>query len=380
MVLGTLLVGACLYHLGGLVATLRFRRRSAAKSAPSDSLPSVSLLKPGVRAGRDFVANLRSHATQAHPDFEILVGAGAEDQDARSAVNQLRSEFPNRSIDLIECPEPTPGCNGKVGVLERLASRARNPILVMSDADIRVPPRYLRTLCDELSAPKAGLVTCLYGAAPGANFLSRLQALRINTEFPTQVLFARWLQGVRFAMGSTLALHVESLKSIGGFSSLRGVIGDDYHLGSRIAARGLGVEVSAITVVTKLPRRESWKETWKRELRWSRTIRKQRPKGHAALPLTFGTLWSCIALVSMPERLWALAAAFLILRLLTGLIAARHVRAPNLARNFWLVPLGDLWTCLVWLSSYLGNSVTWAGRDLRIGRGGRILSTRVSPK
>ena len=378
LVVGTLLVGACLYYLGGLAATLRFRLQSAAMPAPSESPVSVSLLKPGVGATADFLRNLRSHAAQDHPDFEILVGAGSGDQAARSAVIQLRSELPALDIDLIECTEPTPGCNGKAEVLERVTGHARNPILVVSDADIWVPPRYLRTLCDELSTPGTGLVTCLYGAVPGANLLSRLQALRINTELPAQVLLASWLQGMKFALGSTIALHTETLERVGGFRSLRQVVGDDYHLGSKVAAKGLGVRVSEIAVLTGLPRREGWKETWDRELRWSRTIRKQRSAGHAALPLTFGTLWSCIALVSAPDSLWPLAVTCLMLRFLTALAAASQVRAAHLTRDLWLVPLSDVWSCLVWLSSYFGNCVKWAGRRIWIGSGGRILSTGLT--
>ena len=378
LVLGALLVGACVYYLVGLAATLRFRRRSAVKPAESDSRLSVSVLKPGVGAGSDFVGHLRSHAAQDHPSFEILVGAGSVDEDARSAVLQLRAEFPALDIHFVECPEPDSGCNGKVEVLERLAVQARNPILVASDADIHVPSHYLRIVCDELTTPNTGLVTCLYSAVPGANLPSRLQALRINTEFPVQVLVARWLQGMRFALGSTLALRDETLRSVGCFGSLRGFIGDDYHLGSKIAKKGLEVEISAVPVQTRLPPREGWKETWERELRWSRTIRKQRPKGYATLPLTFGTLWSCLAIVCVPDRLWPLAVTLLILRLVAAVLAARRVRATKIAQDLWLLPVADLCACVVWLSSYFGNGITWAGRNLSIGREGRILSTGTS--
>ena len=373
LVLGALLVCSCLYYLGALAALIRSRRAPSVELLRSDSSLGVSLLKPAVGAGSEFTDLLRSHAAQDYPEFEILVGAGVGDSDARAAVRQLQNEYPKLEIQLIDCPEATPGCNGKVEVLERLAEHARNPIWVVSDADTRVPSHYLRTLCSELSKPNTGLVTCLYAAEPGIRLASQLQAIRLNTEFPAQVLLARWLQGLRFGLGSTLALRAETLRRIGGFGSLRGLIGDDYHLGAKVTANGLGVDVSTVSVSTRLPRGDGWRQTWQRELRWSRTIRMQRPAGHAALPVTFGTLWACTALVVRPDALWPLATVCLGLRLATGAFTAVRVGCADAIRILWLVPVSDLWACLVWVYSFFGNSVSWAGRQLRIGAGGRIL-------
>ncbi len=373
LALGALLVLCWLYYAAALAALVRSRRVSSLALRTSSASLGVSLLKPAVGAGSEFADLLRSHANQDYPEFEILVGVGAGDRDARSAVRQLRTEFPNLEIKLIACPDASPGCNGKVEVLERLAEHACNPIWVVSDDDIRVPPRYLQALCSELSKPNTGLVTCLYGAEAGVSLASQLQAIRINTEFAAQVLIAHWMQELRFALGSTLAFRAETLAKAGGFGSLRGLIGDDYHLGAKVVALGLGVDLSTVSVSTRLPRDDGWRETWRRELRWSRTIRKQRPAGHAALPLTFGTLWTCIALVVRPEMLWPLAAICLGLRLATGAIAALRVGSADTLRTLWLVPVADLWACAVWVCSYFGNRVSWAGRKLYIGPGGRIL-------
>lgn len=373
MILAALLVISCLYYGAALAALIRFGRSSPFRSARSDAAAGVSLLKPAVGAASEFAPLLRSYACQDYPEFEILVGAGIDDIEPRLAVRELRAEFPNLTMKVIDCPAPSPGCNGKVEVLERLGQHARNPVWVVSDADIRVPQGYLHVLCTELSEPNTGLVTCLYGARPGAGYASVLQATRINTEFAAQVLLARWISGLRFGLGSTLALHAVTLGKAGGFESLRGMIGDDYHLGAMVAAQGLGVEVSKTLVSTQLPCKESWGQTWQRELRWSRTIRKQRPAGHAALPLSFGMLWACIALAVRPDTLWPLAATCLGLRLATAAVSASRVGGSDALRSVWLVPASDLWAFAAWLWSYFGNRVSWEGRQLRIGTEGRIL-------
>ena len=149
-----------------------------------------------------------------------------------------------------------------------------------------------------LGVISAGLVTCLYRARPGNSFASLLDALWISAEFQGQVLLARALQGVRFALGATMVLRRADLESIGGFAALRPYLADDYQLGQRVAALGRKVVVSPHPVETVLAG-GSWRGVWRRHLRWSRTIRASRPAGHAGLVATHGTLWSLGANVAV---------------------------------------------------------------------------------
>lgn len=371
--LGALLVASCAYYAAALAAMLLSPRDSSRGPTGSNACRPVSVLKPAFAAGEEFADLLRSHAAQDGPQFEILVGARAADTHATAAVRQVQEQFPDLRIELVECPDAPPGVNGKVEVVERLARHARYRTLVVTDSDIRVPSHYLVTVSEELSDPRTGLVTCLYRAAPGAGIASRLQAMRINSEFAAQVLLARWLQGMRFAMGSTLAMRSETLDEIGGFRPLRRVIGDDYHLGASIAARGLGVEVSSVAVSTQLPAKDGWSESWQRELRWSRTIRKQRPMGHAGLVVTFGTIWASSALVAGTIELKILGAACLVLRFAAAKVAASQTGSEVTMRDLLLLAVSDAWACAAWVGSYFGNCVWWAGRRFRLGRHGRIL-------
>ncbi len=371
--LGALLAASCAYNAAALTAMLRRRAEASPKPLASTACRPASVLKPAFAAGEEFAGLLESHAAQDYPEFEILVGARAGDRHAAAAVRRLQAQFPGRRIELVDCPNATPGTNGKVEVVARLARHARYRTLVINDADIRVPSDYLRTVCSELSDPRTGLVTCLYRAEPGTGIGSRLQAMRVNSEFAAQVLLARALQGMRFAMGSTLAMRSETLDEVGGFGPLLRVIGDDYHLGSRIAAKGLEVKVSSLAVSTQLPAGDRWSESWLRELRWSRTIRKQRPLGHAGLAVTFGTVWASLAAATGSIGLVLLGTVCLGLRLATAQVAVTKTGSEVRARDLWLLAASDAWACAAWIVSYFGNSVWWAGRRLRLGPKGRIL-------
>lgn len=371
---GLLAAASCAYYVAAVLALWRHSRDQPSEPAEARPQPGITIFKPASGAGRDFVEALRSHAAQEYPDFEILVGVGGDDGPARAAVRKAQADFPRVRIELVTCPAPARGCNGKVEALQELAQHASKPVWVLSDADIGVPRGYLASLSAALQAPSTGMVTCLYRAEPDTSLLVRLEACRINTEFPTQVLLAKSLQGIRFGLGSSMALRAETLAGVGGFPALRNVIGDDYHLGARVAAEGLSVSLSALPVSTHLSRGTTWQQSWRRQLRWSRTIRKQRPLGHFSLALTFAVPWSVLALLAEPGTLWPLAAAAISLRLVAGHSAARLVRAQGSARSLWLIPAADLCASAVWLCSLFGNEVWWAGRRLRLGPQGRILS------
>lgn len=364
----------CIYYLLALLAIRRFRRRPRPASLAAGASPGVSVLKPAIGAGPEFAELLRSHAAQQYPEFEILVGVGDTDAQARAAASRIRSEFPQLRIETVRCPAPPPVANRKVATLESLASHARYPVWLVGDADVKVPPNHLQTVCSELAEPGIGLVTCLYRSESGPGLASRLEGLWIDTEFSAQVLLADWLQGARFGLGATLALREESLLRVGGFAKVRPFIGDDYQIGRQIAATGQRVRISAATVSTRSANSEGWRDVWKRQLRWSRTIRLQRPPGHAGLAMTFGTAWALAALAAYPGALWPLSLAALALRCGTAIAAAAAVGSERLARDWWILPASDLAAGLVWLGSYCGRTVEWAGQRIRLGPRGRILA------
>ena len=370
---GLLAAASCVYYISAVLAIWRNAAKTPNGPTGPRLQPGISILKPAIGAAGNFADLLRLHATQDYPDFEILVGVGQHGSAVREAVRQVQAEVPRTRIELIECPEPTPGINGKVQVLEELARYATKSVWVVNDADIGVSADYLASLAADLAVPGTGMVTCLYHAEPATSISSRIEACRINTEFPAQVLMASTLQGLQFGLGSTMALHAEMLSSVGGFRAVREVIGDDYHLGAGVAAKGLAVRLSALPVGTHLSGDSTWKQSWRRQLRWSRTIRKQRPVGHFCLAFTFAVPWSALALLLDPGTLWPFAAAAISLRLLAADAAARLVRARGSARSLWLVPAADMCAAAIWLQSLFGNEVWWANRRLKLGPQGRLV-------
>lgn len=355
-------LAAAVYYLLALVATARWR----ADTAASDFQPAVSILKPV--HGRDprFWEAIRSHAEQDYGEFEILFGVTDARDPAIADIERLRREFPRLaiSLDVVE----TKAANIKAGVLAELARRARHPVLLVNDSDIKVGPGYLRAVTGPLAHRNIGMVTCLYRAS-AESAASRAEALGIATEFAPSVLVARLLGQAEFALGSTMAFRAETLREIGGFEPIAEFIADDYQLGRRIHDRGYHIRFAPAVVETNLGA-GSWGETWRHQLRWSRTIRVSRPSGYYGYVVTQATLWAVVALAAgFP---WAGAAA-LGLRMAAGIwVGAGILKDRSAARLFWLIPLRDLFGFAVWLAGAFGSSVEWRGQKLRLRADGRI--------
>ena len=130
------------------------------------------------------------------------------------------------------------GTNDKVNKLCAMARAARHNFLVQSDADIRVGPGYLRAMVAPFRDAKVGVVTSLFTGITARSLLPELEAIYLSADFMPAVLIARQVEGVRFAMGATVAVTRESLAEIGGFEALADEAADDYEIGSRTAAAG----------------------------------------------------------------------------------------------------------------------------------------------
>jgi ceramide glucosyltransferase len=325
--------------------------------------------------GRDpqFYNAIFSHAAQKYPEFEILFGVSDPNDPALEDIHRLQREFPQRRIEIVVAPTDAP--NAKVGVLVELAKRARYALLLVNDSDIVVDPGYLMAVTAPLDNPVIGLVTCLYRAG-AESWASRCEALGIATEFAPGVLVARLLGVAEFALGSTMVFRAEALRRIGGFEAIANYLADDYQLGRRICRLGYRIEFAPVVVETDLGA-ESWTQTWRHQLRWSRTIRVSRPSGYYGYAVTHATLW---ALVAMAGGQWRAAGLALGARMLAGvLVGAAILKDRNALRDFWLMPLRDLFGLAVWVGGLFGNTVHWRDRELRLRPDGTILEDAHRP-
>jgi ceramide glucosyltransferase len=363
----------CLWSAAGFLRAVKLADKSV---RPTTFYASVSILKPLKGTDPEMYENFRSHCLQDYPEYEIIFGVSDPDDPAIALVKQLKSEFPQRAIQLIVCPKRL-GTNIKVSNLAQMLSQARHHYLIVNDSDIRVAPDYLSRVLAPLADSKTGLVTCLYRGVANSSLGSHLEALGISTDFCPGVLVAQRLEGVKFALGSTMAFRRRDLAAIGGFESLADYLADDYHLGNRIAAMGLKVELSQVVVETFLPR-YSMSEFLDHQLRWARAVRDSRFWGYVGLGITFGLIWALLTLILAAGALWAwgLFALTAVMRFAVAIfVGGRALRDRNILRWLPLIPLRDAVALLVWLMSFAGHTVSWRGDVFKLEAGKLVRKT-----
>jgi ceramide glucosyltransferase len=293
-------------------------------------------------------------------------------------VRRIMAEFPDRKIRLLVGAEELGG-NRKVNKLARLAREAQHEILVLSDGDVRVGPRYLREVVASFAEGQTGAVTSLYRGVAENNLYAELEAVGASSDFFAGVLMANWVEGVRFALGASIATTKGWLAKIGGFEAIAGMLADDYELGLRIANAGGIVLLSREPVWTMYPAQTA-RSFWDHQVRWSRTVRLCRPASYAGLIFTHGLPWAILAAIVAPGATIAASyiGAYLVLRVLMAwAVGVWGVGDEVLRRKLWLVPLRDAIHFVVWLSGLTSNRIRWNGVEYTIRRGEM---TRVAPE
>jgi len=360
-----------IYYLLAIFAALAFSREAKTQAPPMPTFePPVSILKPV--HGVDFASydNYASFCKQDYPEYEILFAVNKESDPAIALITRLIADYPQRRMVLLIGSEYF-GANQKVNNLVRLTGEARYEVLALSDGDVRVGPNYLRNVVTPLRDKNVGAVTSFYRGIAQNNLYAELEAVGASSDFFAGVLMAAWTEGVKFALGASVATTKTWVQKIGGFEAIAAFLADDYEIGRRVTRSGGRVVLSHETVSTMYSA-QTPKNFWQHQLRWARTVRLCRPASYAALLFTQGLPWAIAAVLLAPTH-WIGASYFLVylvLRLAVAWIVGVSVVGDEvLRRRMWLVPLWDAIHFVVWTASFASNHVVWGNMEYVIDRG-----------
>jgi len=282
-------------------------------------------------------------------------------------MSEYAGKVKSRLVVTGESPIP----NAKAFSLNRLVREASHELLVMSDSDVRVSPGLLAHLAKELQEPGVGLITCPYRAVAGSSVWSRLEAIGMNTELLGGVLVARMLEGMRFALGCTVAVRRSVLNDMGGFGYLQEFLAEDFVIGQRAAQMGHNVLLSSFVIEHRIGS-QRMKSNLGHRLRWARSTRRSRPAGYWGQIFTYPLPWALLLWACYAEA-WPAVLLTLVLR--SGAAAATAyyvVRDPLFRKRWWLLPFQDVLGFLVWIGGFLGDTIVWRDRKCTVLRDGRL--------
>jgi ceramide glucosyltransferase len=357
------------YALLSALAAGRFMRAPVSRHTAD---APVTILKPLYLGEPDLKENLESFFAQ---DFsapmQIVFGVHDQSDPAAEVVRELQAKYPDFDTCIV-ADASLYGANAKISNLINMLPAAKHDILVLSDSDIRVPANWLCQVTAALAQPGVGLVTCLYkGQAGGKGPWPTLAAMGTSYDFLPNVVTGISLGLAEPCMGSTIALTRAMLTRIGGFNAFADYLADDYEMGRAVRELGLTLAIPALGV-SHSATEASARELFQHELRWTRTIRRINPVGHAGSIITFAlplALMAAILLDFQPLSLMVIAIALgarLFLKYRIDRIFATH------AGPAWLLPLRDILSFAVFVASLSGETVHWRGARLSVAPGGMI--------
>ena len=348
------------------------------KIARKDFAPAISILKPLKGCDATTRESLQSWLNQTYAGpVEILFGVASENDPVNETIRSLLAEYPTADARLIVC-ENLEGANAKVAKLVQLERIAKHDLILVCDADVRVPADFLTSFVAPLRDEKIALVNCFYRLANPTTTAMQWEAVAVNADFWSQVLQSATLKPLDFALGAAILLRRESLNEIGGFQSLADCLADDYQLGHRIAKNGHRIALCPV-VVECWDAPMNWAQVWKHQLRWARTIRVCQPLPYFFSLLANATFWPALWLVISlgPAKTFCApltALVFLLVRIgLAQDLQRRFTPARPLVSAAWLVPVKDLLQVAVWFSAFAGNTVEWRGRKMKLRRDGTLV-------
>jgi ceramide glucosyltransferase len=363
------ILGSLVFYGACAVATIGFWRSRPPVQIPREQAP-LSLLVPACGVDAGAWDNWTSLCCQDYPDYEVLFGVVDGGDPAVPVLERLREVYPDR-VRLFVGLEPR-GANYKDSSLSYLLEEARHDWIVFADSDIEVDSQYLTTVTAPLVDPEVGMVTCCFMGYRPRRLGAAMASLSRAVDFIPSLLLARILDGgLKCAVGATIATTRGALDRYGGLQMNR--IGSDYNIGKRAAAAGYRVELSRLVLESDTGD-EPLGSVYRRELRWSRTIRFNRGLQYYSMIFCYGTVLCWPLLLVSGGAVWAIGLTVLTYGVRYGQIAVclAVLRAPKLGRWLWLMPLRDGMSFLCWLQGCYGRRVWWRGRRLRISGDGVI--------
>ena len=380
--MGVALVGtltSSVFLLLTSAGVLRFwsdSRKIKSRQSSDADLPPVSVLKPVHGLEAQLSQNIESFFRQDYPAYEILFAADEGDDAALEVVREVSRRYPQIPCRILVTGKP-PWPNPPAYCFHRMSAVAAHEILVTSDSDVEVSARYLRDVVRPLLDAEVGMVTCVYRGKNVAGFWSGLTAIGMSVEMTAGVMVANLLEGMKFGLGPTIAVKKEAVGKIGGYQVLGEFFANDFMIGNLISKAGYQVRLSH-HVIDHIVNQQTFRKMWENQLRWGKSTRYSRPKGHLGSGLTFAIPFGLLGLVAaaglgMPVLGLVLFGLTVLNRMTESWLVGWGVVRDRVALTQpWMYPLRDLLGFVVWVASYSGASSVWRDSNYEL-RGDKIV-------
>jgi len=317
--------------------------------------------------------NLESFAALDYPDYELLFGVASPTDEAIPVLRSFLSAHPGLDARIVITTPPRGAVqNPKVAQLIDLTKEAKGAVLVVSDANVRVPRSYLANLVEALMRPGVGLVSSVIRGGGERTLGAAIENAQLGGFVAPGVTAAHFLLGRPITVGKSMALRRADLERVGGWESVGGVLAEDDVLGQRFFAAGYEVTL-CLDPIENRNVHTTVQKTLERHGRWALMRRAITPLGFACepflSPIVIATLVATICPSALAFELWLLA---LLLQFTGALLSLTLLGAPRALALALLEPIRSMAFFACWLMGCLRRRVSWRGNAFYVGAGSAL--------
>jgi len=344
-------------HAGATVPV----ERNRAVDAPEPRLLTVFKPLPQLHAAPFDGRGIESFLAQLDEDAELLLGVHEVDRaQVEPWLARAQRQFSHARLRVIWRTEPCAMRNPKVAWLKILAPHAKGELWLWSDADIYAPSGYLGTAREEHATSGAHLLTSPYVVRDIESGPAVLDALYVNVEFFPGVLFLRGLGPVDFGLGAAMLFARADFDRNVDWTELGAALADDFVLGQKLQPVRIGrAELETHAAIA------SWGEAIRHYLRWSKTVRWNRPGGTAARLIVLPMLGWLAFVMCRPDSAfaWMGLAVMMQLDVLAATLICRRIGCRVGLRDLPALELWSIGRAAAWLVCWLPWPVVWSRRS-----------------
>lgn len=339
------------------------------------------MLKPLCGMDDELSSNLESFARLDYPTYEVLLGVRDVDDAAYPIARQAAAKWPDRMRVVLQRGEP--GLNPKVNQLITLASRARYPLLVVSDSNVVAEPGYLREVAGYLEDSAVGLVTHPITAKGERTLGALMDNAHLCSGIAPGLVAALTLADFPIVVGKSMALRRSDLRTLGGFAAVKDVLAEDFVLGRKVHDQlGKRVAMAHRPIATVCSAR-SLGGFFDRYVRWATIQRRSVGLAlYTAMVLLNPVPVALLAVLLAPNRVtYAAMLGCWLTKALFERAAGRALRSSGFAaRGALTLPLKDALLFSAWLIGFVRSKVTWRGNALAVLDGTRLVPIDAAPR
>lgn len=361
------LAGILLYILRTAFIFIGLEREKSKKSFPKDILPFVSVIVPAKDEEHNISESIFSIVASDYPQdrFEIIAVNDRSQDDTYRVLTELSHQVPNLKIISISSDNEKT-IKGKAGALQKGFDMARGEIIMMTDADCKVHPKWISTFVNAFDE-KIGLIGSFTLVEDRDSAFADFQALE------WLMLHAMAGAGVGWnialgCFGNNLAISREALAATGGYKQIRFSVTEDLALQQAVSKAGFKLRYlydPESTVTTKPV--DTIAEFIRQVKRWAIGGLKLKFKA-AIFVVTSIMMWLGIV-VSLIAGNWVWLVALIFVRVFGDYAILkpamermnRHNLAPMLIPSFFLFMLLELIVPFL----LIRKKVVWKGQVFR---------------